>query len=59
MEDTPAGQSTLSNSSFVSSPKKVHNPIGIESQWSLGWQGNVKEVINRPTSAKSSINLFT
>ena len=36
----------------MESPKKASNPIGIESQWSLGWQGNSKDVFNRPNNSK-------
>lgn len=39
MEDIPAGKSTQSPAE-IPSPKKVHNPIGNDSQWSFGWGGN-------------------
>ena len=47
MEDKPAGKLT-SNSPSVESPKKVLNPIGTESQWSLGWNNGSKDIFNRP-----------
>lgn len=39
MEDIPAGKSTQSPAE-IPSPKKIHNPIGNDSQWSFGWGGN-------------------
>jgi hypothetical protein len=51
MEEHPAGKIATGNS-FIESPKKVSNPIGIESQWSLGWQGNTKDIFNKPNSSK-------
>jgi hypothetical protein len=48
MEEIPAGKC----SNEVPSPKKVSNPIGSQSQWSFGWQGNDKPVFNRPNDSK-------
>jgi hypothetical protein len=53
MEEKPAGRITSSND-LIDSPKKKSNPIGIESQWSFGWQGNSKDVFNRPNSSKGN-----
>lgn len=54
MEDRPAGKVTSTNTAPVESPKKVSNPIGTQSQWSFGWQGNTKEVFNRPNNSKGN-----
>jgi hypothetical protein len=37
----------------------VFNPIASESQWSFGWQGNTKDVVNKPNSSKSMNNTHT
>lgn len=57
MEDIPAGKMTQSATSFPS-PKKVHNPIGSESQWSFGWQGGEKNVFNRANNSKGAYSLI-
>lgn len=54
MEDIPAGKSSVE----IPSPKKVSNPIGTQSQWSFGWQGNEKSVFNRANDSKGTY-LFT
>lgn len=53
MEDKPAGKLTTTNPP-VDSPKKVFNPIGTESQWSLGWNNGSKDVFNRPNNSKGT-----
>jgi len=53
MEDKPAGKVTPTNPP-VDSPKKASNPIGIESQWSLGWNGGTKDIFNRPNNSKGT-----
>jgi len=53
MEDLPAGKLTTSNPP-VDSPKKVFNPIGTESQWSLGWNSGSKDIFNRPNNSKGT-----
>jgi len=57
MEDIPAGKSTQSPAE-IPSPKKVHNPIGNDSQWSFGWGGNDKNSINRANNSKGISNLI-
>lgn len=54
MEDKPAGKQTPNNPPVDSPTKKAHNPIGIESQWSLGWNGGSKDIFNRPNSSKGT-----
>lgn len=51
MEDKFAGKQTPSNPP-VDSPKKVFNPIGTQSQWSLGWNTGSKDIFNKPNSSK-------
>lgn len=52
MEDIPAGKLTKS---FIELPTpKKSNPIGIESQWSFGWQGGEKNIFNKSNSSKSN-----
>jgi hypothetical protein len=54
MEDIPAGKLTQSTSE-IPTPKKVFNPLGSESQWSLGWQkGSEKTIFNQPNNSKGS-----
>ena len=53
MEDTPAGKLTKSFTELPT-PKKANNPIGIESQWSFGWQGGEKNIFNKSNSSKSN-----
>jgi hypothetical protein len=49
-----SSQNGLSSSTLISSPPRKHyNPIGSESQWSLGWQGTESQ-ITRTTSSKST-----
>ena len=40
---------------MIESPKKVFNPIGTQSQWSLGWQGNTSDIFNKSQMAKSKL----
>lgn len=54
MEERPAGKVTSTNTAVMDSPKKVSNPIGTQSQWSFGWQGNNKDVVNRPNNSKGN-----
>lgn len=54
MEEKPAGRTTTSND-LAGSPRKTSNPIGIQSQWSFGWQGNAKDVVNRPNNSKGKL----
>lgn len=54
MEERPAGKVTSTNTAVMDSPKKVSNPIGTQSQWSFGWQGNNKDVFNRPNNSKGN-----
>lgn len=51
MEEQAAGRTTVSTD-LAGSPRKTSNPIGIQSQWSFGWQGNSKDVYNRPNNSK-------
>ncbi len=53
MEDIPAGKLTKTYSDLPT-PKKANNPIGIESQWSFGWQGGEKNIFNKSNSSKSN-----
>ena len=57
MEDIPAGKSTQSPAE-IPSPKKAHNPIGNNSQWSFGWGGNEKNSFNRGNNSKGTSNLI-
>ena len=57
MEDKPAGKITPNNPP-VDSPKKVFNPIGTESQWSLGWNNGNKDVFNRPNNSKGKNSTY-
>lgn len=54
MEDKPAGKNTPNNPPIDSPSKRVHNPIGIESQWSLGWNNGGKDIFNRPNNSKGT-----
>ena len=54
MEDIPAGRSTKNVDFEIPSPKKVYNPIGNDSQWSFGWQGNEKSSFNRANNSKGT-----
>jgi hypothetical protein len=53
MEDKAAGKHTPTNP--IPTPKKSHNPIAIESQWSLGWNTS-KDLFNRPDPTHSKGN---
>lgn len=53
MEEKPAGKITPSNPP-VDSPKKVFNPIGTQSQWSLGWNNGSKDIFNRANNSKGT-----
>lgn len=56
MEDSPAGKKTSGNT-FVESPKKVIHGTTNSSQWSFGWNGNAKDVYNRPNNSKGNASI--
>lgn len=54
MDNIPAGKVTSGGDSGQPSPKKTFNPIGTESQWSFGWQGNNKDIFNGSNNSKGN-----
>jgi hypothetical protein len=53
MEDIPAGRRIRTDSEPIT-PRKASNPIGIQSQWSFGWQANEPKVMNTAASSKGN-----
>ena len=53
MEDIPAGRRIRTDSQPIT-PRKANNPIGSQSQWSFGWQGNEPKAMNTANSSKGN-----
>ena len=54
MEEKPAGKLTVKNEIMDSPSKRSNNPIGSQSQWSFGWQGNPRDVVNRQNNSQGT-----
>lgn len=52
MDNIPAGKITTNNE--VPSPKKTHNPIGIQSQWSPGWTSGDNTIYSKANNSKGN-----